>query len=189
MTREEAGKLRVWLLCEDSRQDRFFRRLLVREGVEPRRIDVQIAPAGAGSAAAWVLARYPEVVRRLRSKKHQIGLCVVAVIDGDNEGVEGRKRALDAALRRIGQDVRSPGEKIALPVPTWSVETWLWWLLGEPGTTEAHSMKSDFERKYGRRSDENVRAVDRAVLAWPGPEPGRPPSLGDGLLELARLLP
>ena len=127
-----SGGFRVRLLCEDHRSERFLVRLCEQHGI--RVLEVEVAPKGRGSAADWVRKRYPEAVRKRRSKNFQAGLGLVVHIDGDNEGVVVRKAQLAAGLEEAGQAARAAEETVAVLVPTWCIETWLLHLagLGQP---------------------------------------------------------
>ena len=92
--------MRVRVLCEDRRAERFARALCAQHGVELLRDGVDVAPSNGG--AAWVLARYAKHVRLLRSKNYQRNLGLIVHIDGDNQGVTARKTALDARLVEDG---------------------------------------------------------------------------------------
>lgn len=181
------AELRGVVLCEDKLTERFLRRLLASLGFDTqRRIRFDCAPSGQGAAEAWVRKRYPSEVRVLRSKRHQKALCLVAVRDGDRVGVDERKRELDRQLQAEELEPRRADERIATPVPTWSIETWLLALLGAPGLSELESVKAEFTRRHGERATE---AIVAAVRAWPE-QPGSssaPASLCDGVAELTRL--
>jgi len=181
------ASLRGVVLCEDKLTERFLRRLLGSFGFDTqRRILFEPAPSGLGAAEAWVRERYPREVALLRSKRHQRDLCLLAARDGDNVGVEARKRELDAQLVANGLEPRLPGERIALPVPTWSIETWLLALLGDDGVREDAPLKEHFQRRHRGHVHE---AIGSAVKAWNEGTAAASslPSLRDGVSELARL--
>jgi hypothetical protein len=97
------------------------------------------------------------------------------------------KADLDRSLQESGLQVRGPHEKIATPVPTWSIETWLLALLGVAGLDEHESRKVEFERKYPGRV---AIAIRNAAQAWRDNSTRVPslPSLSDGTVELDRIL-
>ena len=178
------------LLVEDRRTERFFRHLIECFGGNLRRVRVVVAPAGSGSAEAWVRKQYPQHVQFLRSNNFQ-NLFLLACRDGDAVGVVRRKAEMDEALRETGKPVREPSEAISLPVPTWSIENWLLALLGEPRIDEGRDSailgaqwKHVFEQKYG---DTEGEALKTAASAWS--ETGRDllPSLADGREEFKRI--
>ena len=170
-------RVRIVLLCEDRAQERLLRPQCRRRwGRDPRVIPL---PAGKGSAEAWVRSQYAREVRLLRAKgQENVGLIVVT--DGDNVGVATRKAALATELQRASLDARSQEERIAICVPTWSIETWILGLNGTSGVVETVSYKSQ------RKPD--ATAVKSAANAWPGSPAGcRLPSFEDALGELARI--
>ncbi|MCA9521004.1 MAG: hypothetical protein KC609_08530 [Myxococcales bacterium] len=89
-------------------------------------------------------------------------------------------------LASAGLEARQAHERIALPVPTWSVETWLLALLGEADLSESASYKTAFP-PTGR--DES-QALDNAAAQWANASTiaQQLPSLADGAIEIARLL-
>jgi len=188
---DDRTRIRGTLLAEDMATERFFRHLLVGLGFDKRKFRFQTAPAGKGDAAAWVRKRYPVEVRLLRAKKHQRQLCLIAVRDGDSVGPASRKADLDAALAEGMLSPRHEDERVATPVPTWSIETWLFALLGEETVDERSSRKWDFERRYPPGTAEYERALRDAAQAWLTRANSVPtvPSLADGSAEMTRIDP
>lgn len=193
MAGERAG-VRGAVVVEDRRTERFIRHLLDELGFEKRNFAFKTAPTGAGAAEAWVLAQYPAEVRELRSRGPQ-NLCLIAVRDGDAAGVARRKAELDAALQQAGLATRGAAERIATPVPTWSIETWLLALLGEPGVGEAKkrsapnplAWKLVYEHAHGRDERDAFR---QAAAAWRRvAATSTLPSLADGAIEFGRIEP
>ncbi|MCC7536689.1 MAG: hypothetical protein IT379_10770 [Deltaproteobacteria bacterium] len=180
---------RIRIVCEDVEQRRFLERLCDAWGIGPRRRFVAPLPSGRGAGDAWVREQYVENVRVVRSQRHQRRLGLVAMIDGDDVGVAERKRSLDAALTASGAEARDAGEPIAVAVPTWSVETWLWWLCGEDGVDETTPYKRDADYQRAVRAGDVT--PEKAAKAWlAGPRAGeaeRVSSLSDARLELERL--
>jgi hypothetical protein len=128
-----------------------------------------------------VVARYAVDVTRqaCASKKNQPNLGFLVVVDGDNQGLDARKR------ETCGEpDKRQTGDRIAICVPTWSVETWVCWLCGDKKVRENRSYKEDL------RDAEYSKQVKQATETWePVLEDERQnvPSLSDARGELARL--
>lgn len=180
--------VQVVILCEDRKQERFFRRLCQRLG--HRLIDVRVAPSGEGSAAQWVAQNYPAEVQAHRAKANFISRGLVVAIDGDAWGVEVRKQELDEALREAAMERRQGRERIALCVPTWSIETWLAFLCGQKGINEQTRYKRDIQ--YQAAEDAELISPRKAVEGWvksPGSDEAVVlPSLHDGRKELDRLL-
>lgn len=173
------NSVRIVLLCEDEAQERLLRPVCRKRFGDVR---VRRAPQGKGSACAWVISQYPREVRALRSKGLQrVGL--VVVVDGDRSGVNGRRKELAAALGSAGLAPVGAKERIALCIPTWSIETWLLALTGDTSVDEARSCK----REWNRVPDAKRRARE-AVGIWltPGISISLP-SLRDGFRELDRL--
>lgn len=187
MANSRAG-IRGVVVVEDQRTQRFFLRLLAELGYTGR-FKFQIAPSGRGAAESWVLQQAALEVRALRARPYQ-RLGLILVRDGDNLGPLARKRQVDEALAAADLSPRQPSERIVLPVPTWSVESWLLHLLGEADVDEnvrpvqgGPSWKEQYERRYG--DDERAAAL-KAAAAWSRADPTLP-SVIDGRAEMARL--
>lgn len=142
------AEFRAILLCEDRRHERFFREVIARSAWQVAAI--RTAPQGQGSAEAWVRKQYPDALRLLRAKAHQRSLCLIVVTDGDAMGLARRKESLQAELATSGQAPKRPEERVALCIPTWSIETWLLALRGTPALSEGRSYKADY-READRR--------------------------------------
>lgn len=182
----DRSQVRGTVLVEDRRTERFFRELLVELGFDKRKITFKPAPSGRGDAGDWVRAQHPDEVILLRRKRHQ-RLFLLAVRDGDNDGVVTRKADLDGALREKGLNARQEGERIVTPVPTWSIETWILALLGDATVDENESRKRDFERRYPGKQE--GQALQDAAQAWRNKADQTPsvPSLADSKTEMNRV--
>jgi len=174
------------VLVEDKRQERFVRRLFEHLGFEARNLRFNIAPSGRGAAEAWVRKLYPDEVRALRSRNYQKSLGLLAMRDGDAVGVTARKLELDDELRASGLEARRAEERIAVPVPTWSIETWLLHLLGKEALPEYTTFKNSFPRAGERERS----AIQLAAEQWPRPsdEVCAQPSIEDARAEIERVL-
>lgn len=175
-------RIRVW--CEDRQHEQFARKFLTgHRGVDRRRIEFEIAPKGRGSASQWVIKRYSDVETKARLTHSQTRLGFLVIVDGDDEGVVPRKRKL------CGEpDRRQDNDRIAIWVPTWSIETWVLWLCRQQvdnrDVDEARSFKSELD------AGSFTAQVKAAVKEWsrlPTDETGRLPSLTDAESELRRL--
>jgi hypothetical protein len=180
-------RVRIVILCEDRAQQHFFKKLSEQldHVVLPR---IQIAPAGQGSAEQWVRKQYPTEVRAHRQKSAEL-IGLVVGTDGDRFGVDQRKSDLDQALKGADLPLRQDDERIAICVPTWSIETWFAWLCGLSHVDEATKYKNDTGYNAAQRRQEISPTI--AAQRWteePKPdEAERVPSLDDGRWEMARL--
>jgi len=125
----------IVILCEDPMHWNFARRYLIRRGIEPQRIRVNMSPSGRGAGTHYVIENYPLEVKALRSRSYlRAGL--VAVIDADTSSVDERLRQLEESLGQHGQSDRDATERIALLSPKRNVETWIFHLLGNEANEE-----------------------------------------------------
>lgn len=173
------GRVRTVILCEDRAHEHFLRRLCEALQVQP--LHVLRTPAGVGSAEQWVRRRYAEEVRKHRARGDQL-VGLVVMTDGDRFGVATRKQAFAATLAESGQRARSEAERIALCIPTWSVETWFAWFDGREDIDEATSYKH-------APGLSPARAADAWRQAARASESSRVASLADARVELQRLVP
>ncbi len=176
-----ADQVRVRVWCEDRAHEVFVRRLLEeRFRVHRKAIHFNVAPKGHGSAAKWVLDQYPGIRGEARVKTSQGRLGFLVVVDGDVEGVSVRMKHLHPGPH---QDDRASGDRIAILVPTWSIETWVLWLSGRTvNETQSHKTTLDPD---GFRD-----LVPKAISAWESPRDDEirfVPSLAAARKELARL--
>lgn len=130
------------LLCEDRQHETFARRFLAKAGWSMRRLRVEMAPKGHGSAVQFVRERFPKELSAYRSKRNRLAQGLVVILDGDNQGVIGRHDELAKACQAQGVKPRENDEHVAIIVPTWNIETWLAYLNG----TDVDETKSDYPR-------------------------------------------
>lgn len=172
--------MRVEVICEDPAQRAFVAALLESLGVDRRRVRWDVAPGGQGAASAWVKRRYPALLERARRvHNHQGRLGFLVMIDGDDRGLGGRTQELDAEAR----STRRPDERVAILVPSWSIETWVLWL-GCDDVTETESLKKRLPQP------ELIARAPAAAMAWRSPKPNEAiqlRSLAAARAELRRL--
>jgi len=94
-----------------------------------------------------------------RRARHQVGLGFLVLVDGDNVGFKAR-------LEKLKADERAPDDRIVLLAPTWSVETWVLWLDGEP-VKESESTKDRLPPAEFRTR------LKSAIARWTTPPQGR----------------
>jgi len=148
--------VRVIVLGEDERHQRFIRRYLHRLGYESRDIRAVTAPSGRGSAEQWVRQQYSAEVREYRRRSARKAFALIVAIDADVDDVDRRTRQLRVALEQAGLTARAADESIVHLIPKRNVETWILCLSGRQ-VDEA----TDYKR------DENVdRLIKPAALTF-----------------------
>lgn len=171
---------RIEVVCEDRAHEAFVKALLEVLGVDRRRIYPRIAPRGRGAASAWVIQQHSQQrdrANQVREQQRRLGF--VTIIDGDDRGCAGRLAELDAAAGSS----RPRDARVAILVPTWSVETWVLWL-GCFAVDESASLKEILS------PPELISKVRDVVKSWNQPKPGeaaKVPSLTAARAELRRL--
>jgi hypothetical protein len=161
-------RVQLVLLCEDSQHEAFARRFLREMGWDTRAIRVEKAPGGRGAGEQFVRERYPVELKAHRSRP--VSQALVALIDGDAEGVTARLRELDQSCRDSEVAVRAGDEAVAIFVPTWNVETWLAYLDGAAVAEDRPSYpRLDRERECQRHVDVLARMCREGRLRQPAP--------------------
>ena len=174
--------MQIVLLCEDTQHEVFVRRFLNRMGWSTRRLRVERAPRGRGSAEQFVGARFPSELAEHRRRVH-VTQALVVIIDGDNRGVAERRTELDEACRENEVQARLAGERVLVLVPTWNVETWIAYLDGQT----VDEMRPDYPRlQQPRRCQQHVDAL-AAMCRGDGLRAPSPPSLEAACAEYQRL--
>ena len=174
--------VQIVLLCEDAQHETFVRRFLNRMGWSTRRLRVERAPGGRGSAEQFVRARFPSELAEHRRRAH-VTQALVVVIDGDHRRVVGRQAELDEACRESEVHVRRAGERVLLLVPTWNVETWIAYLDGQT----VDEMRRDYPRlQRPRQCQQHVDSL-AAMCRGDGLRAPAPPSLEAACAEYQRL--
>jgi hypothetical protein len=130
------------LVCEDRQHETFARRFLEKAGWSTRRLRVEMAPPGRGSAVQFVRERFPKELSAYRSNRNRVAQGLIVMLDGAAEGVVGRFDELAKVCERQGVKPRDHEEHVAIFVPTWNIETWLAYL----GGTNVDESKSDYPR-------------------------------------------
>jgi hypothetical protein len=167
--------IKFYVVCEDRAHEQFLRGLLEGKGLVSnwaREVRCLVAPKGRGAASQFVLREFPEVVKTRRSKSFQQSLGVLGMIDGDHVG-SARQRQLLESL----DPARATDERIAVLVPTWSIETWAKALDGK-------AVDETTDLKGFTRDDRGLRDAGRS---WEPPRLDEPPMLAEGRRELLRL--
>lgn len=175
--------VQIVLLCEDTQHETFARRFLEERGWSTRRLRVEKAPGGRGSAEQFVRARFPSELTAYRQRRHAVTQALIVILDGDNRGEQQRRAQLDEACRSEQVEVRQPDERVLVLVPTWNIETWLAYLDGQV-VDEAESNYPRLRRPRECQSRVETLAAmcqDRRLR-----EPA-PPSLEAACTEYARL--
>ncbi|MBI5525199.1 MAG: hypothetical protein HY897_02615 [Deltaproteobacteria bacterium] len=158
------------ILCEDGQQECFLRRFLKKCGHGRRELRVVKAPPGRGAADKFVRKHFPTELRAWRTQRGHVSQTVVVMIDGDKLGVRGRLIDLDQDCRAAGVETRQPGDRVAVFVPTWCIETWFAYLDGNVVDED----RSDYprlarERDCQRHVDTLAAMCERGELRAPPP--------------------
>ena len=122
--------VRIVLLCEDRQHEAFVRRFLRGAGWNVRDLRVQRSSSGRGSAEQYVRERFPAELQAVRAKGGEKAYLIV-MIDGDDQGVTGRRGSLEAACTERQMVPPGNADRVLVCVPTWNIETWLAYLGGE----------------------------------------------------------
>lgn len=158
------------LVCEDRQHETFVRRFLARAGWSTRRLRVEMAPPGQGSAVQFVRERFPKELSAYRSSRNRVAQGLLVILDGDAQGVAGRLNELANVCQAQGIKPRDNDEHVAIIVSTWNIETWLAYL----SDTDVDEAKSDYPRLERPRDcqqhvDRLFEMCQKGVLRQPAP--------------------
>lgn len=94
------------------------------------RVRIERGPDGMGSGEQFVRNKFTEELLAYRKNRNRVAEALVVMIDGDRLGVTGRMQQLAEECKECEIAVPQEGEKVAILVPTWNIETWLAYLDG-----------------------------------------------------------
>jgi len=140
-------EVQLVLLCEDRQHETFCRRFLEKAGWSKRRVRVEIAPSGRGSAEQFVRKRFPVELSAYRANRHRVAQALIVMLDGDTKGVSARMKELDDACLCNSMSPRNDDERVAVFIPTWNIETWLAYLDGH----DVDETRKDYPRLSRQR--------------------------------------
>jgi hypothetical protein len=174
------------ILCEDKQHEVFTRRTLRQLRFNFSYRDLRLVLPRGGSGEHHVRKNYPIEVKehRVRATRRNGGLLVL--MDADKETVEKHHQELAQELALALLPPRGNEERIALLIPKWNIETWIYFLLSGQDVKED---KSDYPKLRGRESDcqPAVEKLDEYLRI--GLPDNCPPSLQRGAEELKTRLP
>ena len=180
-----SSRKRIHLLCEDTNHERLLRKVLEKRfGIGPRQVFVDAAPRGEGDASKRVQNQFVGVLKDHRSKRSKSlpSHRVVVVIDGDKHGVDTRLKTLDSLLRDAKEPALSNADRVAVLVPTYSVETWLLWLSDERDNVDE---ATDCKNRFRSVETSGKASVEKAATALAmAADPTDLPSIAKARVEL-----
>jgi hypothetical protein len=175
-------EVRTVILHEDQAQRSFLRHLVKRLGINPERYVPCRNNVG-------VLQQLGQEVDALRARNFQKNVGLIVMIDADNKGLHGRvSELLDRIAKDSSSGSRKDGERLALVVPAWEIESWYVHLC-VPAARPIDETQDYKPTPEWRALEKDLgAAAKQAVDAW-APEPGRvdPPSLTAARVELGRV--
>ena len=170
------------ILCEDQQQESFILRFLKKAGWSTRRI--RIEKGQGGSAEQFVRERFPIELDAYRKKRNQVGQAVIVMMDGDNRGVSVRLTELDVECQTQKTETRRAGDRVAIFIPTWNIETWLFYLAGGVvDESKGNYPRLDRQRNCRQHVNALLGMCESGRLRFPAP-----PSLESGCDEYAERL-
>ena len=163
-------QVQLVLLCEDQQQEAFLRRFFSSMGWKKRQLTFKHSPLGKGSAEQFVRQEFPKEIEAYRRNRNRVGCELIAMLDGDADGVNSRLTALDEACDQASVSPRNTADHVAVFVPTWSIETWLAYLSGETvDETMRNYPRLQRPRDCGLHVDSLVKMCRERRLREPAP--------------------
>lgn len=161
-------KAKIIVICEDAQQGYFARRFLYGMKWERSQVRIEFGPSGIGSGEQWVREVYIEELKNLRGS--HVNRALVAIVDGDTLGVQGRIQQFDRRCEESQIKPRQKKEKVAIIVPTRSIETWIEYLEGNTVNETASYPKLQYESDCQPSVDKLVEYCRSAGLPESAPE-------------------
>lgn len=188
----------VLVLAEDQRQKQLIYRFLLKAGIGPHQMTIEVSPSGAGSAEQWVRKNFARQTRKCRARNArnaQTSTGMFVLLDADRLSVQAHLSELDAALIAADQPRYDPAtDNIVRLIPKWSIETWILYLVSKgaakPPISEENSYK---DSKANEQWSELIPEAADALFEWTRQTVVLPEnligSLRHGIEEIPRALP
>ncbi len=110
------------VLCEDAQSKSFLLSFLDEQGINKRKIRVNMSPAGQKCGSDYVRQQYPFEIRLLLSKKH-LKLALIVCTDADMLTVEERIKFVES---NIGSIIFNRNQEfVIIWVPKHQIENWI----------------------------------------------------------------
>ncbi len=161
-------RAKIVVICEDAQQGYFARWFLYGMKWKRSQVRIECGPSGIGSGEQWVREVYAEELKNLRSS--HVNRALVAIVDGDTLGVQGRLHQFDRRCEELQIKPRQKKEKVAIIVPTRSIETWIEFLKGNPVDETTTYPKLQYESECQPSVDRLVEYCTSAGLPEDAPE-------------------
>lgn len=161
-------KVKLTIICEDTQQECFARRFLYGMGWDYRKLRIEKSPSGRCSGEQWVREKYVEELKNYR--RSNTDYAILAIVDGDTLGVQGRIQQFNNKCSKLDVQHRKPGERVAIVVPTHSIETWIRYLKGNPVNEQCSYPKLRYESECKPFVDNLVRICNSTGLPVNAPD-------------------
>jgi hypothetical protein len=161
-------KATLIVICEDKQHKSFASRFLRSMGWKRHEIRIKQCSLRRGAGEQRVREVYTEELKNLRSS--HVNRALVAIVDGDTLGVQGRMRQFDRRCEEFKIQPRQEKEKVAIIVPTRSIETWIEFLKGNPVDETTTYPKLQYESECQPSVDKLVEYCASAGLPEDAPE-------------------
>lgn len=166
--------VRITVVVEDRRQERFCREVLGGLGYRRHEITYKTAPKGKGSGKAWVNSQAANELQVLRSKNFQ-SLALLITTDCDQQTIPERINELEGAYKNVGIEPPCDDEAVAYYLPKWAIEAWIRFLRGEDVTEAMKNLKNkiepidfkaiaeEFLRRYRTTAEPSLPSLDHGL--------------------------
>ncbi|MGB8262142.1 MAG: hypothetical protein WCE75_17420 [Terracidiphilus sp.] len=184
---------RVYALVEDQRHKQLLYRFLVVCGFKAHEIEIELSPAGSGSAVQWVRENLVRQVGKCRQRNASSKTGMFVMLDADTRRVDDRLATLNTALEEAGQPpIDGARDPIARLIPKRNVETWILLLSAAPAESAPVDEIQDYKNtKTAEEWSAAVPAAARTLDAWTkraDPPCGLIDSLRRGIREIPRAI-
>jgi hypothetical protein len=164
----KARKAALIVICEDKQHKSFASRFLRSMGWDKHEIRIKQCSLVKGAGEQRVRELYAEELKRYR--KSHVNRALVAIVDGDTFGVRERMRQFDRRCEELQIQPRQKKEKVAIIVPTRSIETWIEYLEGNTVNETVSYPKLQYESDCQPSVDRLVEYCRSTGLPESAPE-------------------
>ena len=170
------------ILAEDKCQQRFAYWWAKAHGFKSGEIDPRPLPGSKrGAGDDWVRDHFPSELQTIRQRHSGAWCWLIVLTDADRESTQHRRDQLSEAAAAGGMARPGPGDPVSILLPKRNIETWVRAL-----EAELVDEQSDYHRD-SKRNPGICKDAGRALGKARDADDGWPPSLREGLRELAKL--
>jgi hypothetical protein len=119
------------ILCEGDQDEVFLRRLIEKVSPSGQKPRVLKSPKARGSGESFVVRRFPEELKALRTATAHRSARLIVMVDGDGGTHQSRRERIESECITVGVEPPAADEPVLVLVPCRNIETWIAYLGGQ----------------------------------------------------------